>query len=42
MTYRTHESPDAEYRSDEWWRYYIDHFEQMQRHTAAEGFDLSS
>lgn len=40
MTYRTHESPDEEYRSEAWWRYYINHWHQMQRHAAAEGLEL--
>jgi len=39
MTYRTHTTPDVEYRSDEWWRYYIDQFNHVQQHSASEGFE---
>jgi len=39
MTYQTQMTPEAEYRSDEWWRYYIDQFDQIQSHSASEGFE---
>ncbi len=40
MTYRTHTLPNAERRSDEWWRYYIDQWHQVRSHSFAEGVDL--